>query len=82
MATMRDSGQFRMIAGRIRDFVETEAALEVHYIPRGRSTDEAETAAAVERLNKEPDQRIRVYQNIPATSSRSVNVFLTGSSRA
>jgi uncharacterized NAD(P)/FAD-binding protein YdhS len=47
IATMRDSGQFNVIAGRIRDFVETEAALEVHYIPRGRTTDEVEKAVLV-----------------------------------
>jgi len=47
IATMRDSGQFNVIAGRIRNFVETEAALEVHYIPRGRTTDEVERASLV-----------------------------------
>jgi uncharacterized NAD(P)/FAD-binding protein YdhS len=47
ITTMRDSGQFNVIAGRIRDFVETEAALEVHYIPRGRTTDEVERAVLV-----------------------------------
>jgi uncharacterized NAD(P)/FAD-binding protein YdhS len=47
VATMRDSRQFKMIAGRIRDFVETEAALEVHYVPRGQTTDEVERAALV-----------------------------------
>jgi uncharacterized NAD(P)/FAD-binding protein YdhS len=47
ITTMRDSGQFNVIAGQIRDFVETEAALEVHYIPRGRTTDEVERAVLV-----------------------------------
>jgi uncharacterized NAD(P)/FAD-binding protein YdhS len=47
ITTMRDSGQFNAIAGRIRDFVEAGEALEVHYIPRGRITDEVERAALV-----------------------------------
>jgi uncharacterized NAD(P)/FAD-binding protein YdhS len=47
IARMRDSGQFNVIAGRIRDFVETETALEVHYVPRGRTTEEVEKAALV-----------------------------------
>ena len=44
---MRDSGQFTVIAGRIRDFVERDAALEVHYIPRRRTTDEVDRAVLV-----------------------------------
>jgi uncharacterized NAD(P)/FAD-binding protein YdhS len=47
ITAMRDSGQFNVIAGRIREFVETEAALEVHYIRRGRDTDEIERAVLV-----------------------------------
>ena len=35
METMRASGQLEVIAGRIRDLVETESALEVFYTPRG-----------------------------------------------
>ena len=34
---MRASGQLEVIAGRIRDLVETESALEVFYTPRGAS---------------------------------------------
>jgi uncharacterized NAD(P)/FAD-binding protein YdhS len=45
IARMRDSGQFTVIAGRIRNFVETETALEVQYVPRGRTTQEVERAA-------------------------------------
>ena len=40
ISTMRDSGQFNVIAGQIHDFVETGEALEVHYIPQGQTTDE------------------------------------------
>jgi uncharacterized NAD(P)/FAD-binding protein YdhS len=47
IAAMRDSGQFNVIAGQIHDFVEAGAALEVHYIPRGRTTHEVERAALV-----------------------------------
>ncbi len=44
---MRASGQLDIVAGRIRDFVETETAMEVHYIPRGRNRCQIETAALV-----------------------------------
>jgi uncharacterized NAD(P)/FAD-binding protein YdhS len=47
IAAMRDSGQFNVIAGQIHDFVEAGAALEVHYIPQGRTTHEVERAALV-----------------------------------
>jgi len=36
--TMRASGQLEVIAGRLRDFVDTASALEVHYTPRGGTT--------------------------------------------
>jgi uncharacterized NAD(P)/FAD-binding protein YdhS len=44
---MRGSGQFNVIAGQIHDFVEAGEALEVHYMPQGRTTDEVERAALV-----------------------------------
>jgi uncharacterized NAD(P)/FAD-binding protein YdhS len=44
---MRDSGQLEVVAGRIIDLVETEAAMEVHYTPRGRTTDEVVRAALI-----------------------------------
>jgi hypothetical protein len=47
ISTMRDSGQFSVIAGQIHDFVETGEALEVHYIPQGQTTDEFERAVLV-----------------------------------
>ena len=34
---MRASGQLDVLAGRIRDLAESEAAMKVHYIPRGRT---------------------------------------------
>jgi len=44
---MRASGQLDILAGRIRDLVETETAMEVHYVPPGRTRHEVETAALV-----------------------------------
>jgi uncharacterized NAD(P)/FAD-binding protein YdhS len=32
---MRADGQLEVLAGRIRDLVESQAAMEVHYVPRG-----------------------------------------------
>src|SRR5262249_54815481 len=34
---MSGSGQLSVLAGRIRDLAESEAAMEVHYVPRGRT---------------------------------------------
>lgn len=45
IATMRDSGQFNVIAGQIHDFVEAGEALEVHYTPQGLTKNEVERAA-------------------------------------
>jgi uncharacterized NAD(P)/FAD-binding protein YdhS len=44
---MRASGQLDVLAGRIRDLSESEAAMEVHYVLRGRTTHEVATAALV-----------------------------------
>jgi uncharacterized NAD(P)/FAD-binding protein YdhS len=44
---MRESGQLRIVAGRIRDLVETDRAMDVRYTPRGSTTDEVERAAFV-----------------------------------
>ena len=44
---MHASGQLHIVAGRIRDLVETGTALAVHYVPRGRTTPEVEPAALV-----------------------------------
>jgi uncharacterized NAD(P)/FAD-binding protein YdhS len=44
---MRASGQLDVLAGRIRDLAESEAAVEVHYVLRGRTTHEVATAALV-----------------------------------
>ena len=44
---MRASGQLDILAGRIRDLVETETGMEVHYVPRGHATQVVETAALV-----------------------------------
>jgi uncharacterized NAD(P)/FAD-binding protein YdhS len=41
------SGQLDVLAGRIRDLAESEAAMEVHYVPRGRTRQEVATAALV-----------------------------------
>jgi uncharacterized NAD(P)/FAD-binding protein YdhS len=45
--TMRASGQLEIVAGRIRNLAETEAALEVHYTSRGAARNKVERAAAV-----------------------------------
>jgi uncharacterized NAD(P)/FAD-binding protein YdhS len=45
--TMCASGQLDVFAGRIRDLAESEAAMEVHYVPRGRTRQEVATAALV-----------------------------------
>jgi len=44
---MRADGQLEVLAGRIRDLVESQAAMEVHYVPRGRIRHEVATAALV-----------------------------------
>lgn len=44
---MRASGQLEIAAGRIRDLVETEAGMEVHYTPRGGATSAVERAGLV-----------------------------------
>jgi len=44
---MRASGQFEVIAGRVHDLVETEAAIEVHYTPRGGTRSEVERGGRV-----------------------------------
>lgn len=44
---MRASGQLEVVAGRIRDLVETESAIEVHYTPRGGAENEVERADVV-----------------------------------
>jgi len=44
---MRESGQLEVVAGRIRDLVETEVALEVHYTARGTWSDAVERANVV-----------------------------------
>lgn len=44
---MRASGQLEVIAGRIRDLVETEAAMEVHYTLRGETRNKVERADLV-----------------------------------
>ena len=44
---MRASGQLDVLAGRIRDLAESGAAMEVHYVPRGRTRHEVATAALV-----------------------------------
>lgn len=44
---MRASGQLEVIPGRIRDLVETEAAMEVRYSPRGGKRTEIVRAALV-----------------------------------
>lgn len=47
LSAMRASGQLAIVAGRLRDLVETDGAISVRYTPRGSSTDEVETAALV-----------------------------------
>jgi uncharacterized NAD(P)/FAD-binding protein YdhS len=47
IAAMRASGQLGIVAGRIRDLVETETAIEVHYVPRGGADGEVQAAALV-----------------------------------
>jgi uncharacterized NAD(P)/FAD-binding protein YdhS len=44
---MRASGQLDVLAGRIHDLAESEGAMEVHYVPRGRTRPEVATAALV-----------------------------------
>jgi uncharacterized NAD(P)/FAD-binding protein YdhS len=44
---MRTSGQLEILAGRIHNLVETETAIEVHYVPRERTAHQVETAALV-----------------------------------
>jgi uncharacterized NAD(P)/FAD-binding protein YdhS len=41
------AGQLRIVAGRVRDLVDTGKAIEVHYTPRRRTTHEVVTAALV-----------------------------------
>lgn len=44
---MRSSGQLHIVTGNILDFMETETAMEVHYLPRGRAGRETVAAALV-----------------------------------
>jgi uncharacterized NAD(P)/FAD-binding protein YdhS len=44
---MQGSGQLEVIAGRIRNIAETDGAMEVHYTPRGRETEEVKRAALI-----------------------------------
>ena len=44
---MRESGQLEIVAGRIRDFEETETSLNVHYTPRRGTSIKVESAALV-----------------------------------
>jgi uncharacterized NAD(P)/FAD-binding protein YdhS len=44
---MRAAGQLGIIAARIRDLVETDAAIDVHYTVRGGTTHRVERAALV-----------------------------------
>jgi len=45
--TMRHSGQLEVIAGRIRDLVDTGDGMDVHYSLRGRNSTETVRAALV-----------------------------------
>jgi uncharacterized NAD(P)/FAD-binding protein YdhS len=47
IGAMRAAGQLDILAGRVRDLVETETAMEVHYVARGRAAHKIETAALV-----------------------------------
>jgi uncharacterized NAD(P)/FAD-binding protein YdhS len=44
---MRASGQLTILAGRIRDLVETDTAMTVHYVPAGRTSPRSSSAALV-----------------------------------
>jgi len=44
---MRQSGQLDILAGKIRNMVETKTGMEVRYTPRGSTTHETRTAARV-----------------------------------
>jgi uncharacterized NAD(P)/FAD-binding protein YdhS len=53
---LRASGQLEVLAGRIRDLVESEAAMEVRYSPTGATRDEVVQAALViNTIGPEPD---------------------------
>jgi uncharacterized NAD(P)/FAD-binding protein YdhS len=47
ISAMRATGQLEIVAGTICDLVATDAAMEVHYLPRGSSRREVETASLV-----------------------------------
>jgi uncharacterized NAD(P)/FAD-binding protein YdhS len=53
---LRTSGQLEVLAGRMRDLVETNGAMEVRYSPTGRTRDEVVQAALViNTIGPEPD---------------------------
>jgi uncharacterized NAD(P)/FAD-binding protein YdhS len=55
---MQASGQLEVVAGRIRDLVDTDAAIDVRYTPRGRSADKTEKVALVANcIGPESDYR-------------------------
>jgi uncharacterized NAD(P)/FAD-binding protein YdhS len=53
---LRASGQLEVLAGRIRDLVETNGAMEVRYFPTGGTRDEiVQAALVINTIGPEPD---------------------------
>jgi hypothetical protein len=65
------SGQLDVFAGRIRDLAESEAAMEVHYVPRGRTSPSSRrhnrpSIAMIERRDNEYEEKRKLSRCVPA----------------
>ena len=67
---MRASGQLAIVAGRIRDLIDSGAAIEVHYTSRSGTRNEIETAGLVINCSGPESDYGRVDDNLVNTLMR------------